>query len=103
MTTAPATPTVSSTSTTSRRCWADRTLTQRCARRPRWSMSEVAVDRLLAKARQQLDRVEPDELEREMRGGALVVDIRPAENRRREGSLPGAVVIERIHLEWRLD
>jgi hypothetical protein len=32
-----------------------------------------------------------------------VVDIRPEANRRAEGELAGAVVVERIHLEWRLD
>jgi len=38
-----------------------------------------------------------------MAAGALLVDLRPAEFRAAEGELPGAVVIERIHLEWRLD
>ena len=62
-----------------------------------------AVDRLLARAREGLDRVRPEDLEAELAAGALVVDIRPAANREHEGTLPGAVVIERIHLEWRLD
>jgi hypothetical protein len=35
--------------------------------------------------------------------GALVVHIRPEVNRRIEGGLAGAVLVERIHLEWRLD
>jgi rhodanese-related sulfurtransferase len=35
--------------------------------------------------------------------GALIIDIRPAEQRRRDGELPGAVVVERNVLEWRLD
>jgi rhodanese-related sulfurtransferase len=35
--------------------------------------------------------------------GALVVDIRPTEQRHRDGELPGAVVIDRNVLEWRLD
>lgn len=35
--------------------------------------------------------------------GALVVDIRPVEQRDRDGALPGAVVIDRNVLEWRLD
>lgn len=35
--------------------------------------------------------------------GALVVDIRPTEQRQRDGELPGAVVIDRNVLEWRLD
>jgi rhodanese-related sulfurtransferase len=33
----------------------------------------------------------------------LVVDIRPVEQRRRDGELPGAVVVDRNVLEWRLD
>jgi rhodanese-related sulfurtransferase len=35
--------------------------------------------------------------------GALIVDIRPVELRARDGELPGAVVIDRNVLEWRLD
>ena len=35
--------------------------------------------------------------------GALIVDIRPAEQRTRDGELPGAVVVDRNVLEWRLD
>ncbi len=35
--------------------------------------------------------------------GALIVDIRPVELRSRDGELPGAVVIDRNVLEWRLD
>jgi len=33
----------------------------------------------------------------------LIVDIRPVEQRRRDGELPGAVVVDRNVLEWRLD
>jgi len=35
--------------------------------------------------------------------GALIVDIRPIELRDRDGELPGAIVIDRNVLEWRLD
>jgi rhodanese-related sulfurtransferase len=75
---------------------------------PVWARTTVseppsAIDRLLAEARAGLDRVAPEDLEAELAAGALVVDIRPASNREQEGALPGAVVIERIHLEWRLD
>jgi rhodanese-related sulfurtransferase len=66
-------------------------------------MTESAIERLLEHARRGLDRVEPQDLAAEVAAGALVVDTRPEENRREEGELPGAVVIERIHLEWRLD
>ena len=35
--------------------------------------------------------------------GARLVDTRPQWQRADEGALPGALVIERNHLEWRLD
>jgi rhodanese-related sulfurtransferase len=66
-------------------------------------MTDSAVDRMLAAARRHLDRVEPADLAGEIDGGALVVDIRPEANRRSEGALPGAIVLERNVLEWRLD
>ena len=61
------------------------------------------IDALLAAARAKLRRVHTDELADEVAAGALVVDIRPEHNRRPDGELPGAVVIERNELEWRLD
>lgn len=62
-----------------------------------------AIDRLLARARAGLDRVTPERLADEAAAGALVVDIRSAEQRNRDGALPGAIVIDRNVLEWRLD
>ena len=47
--------------------------------------------------------MEPAGLAAEVAAGALVVDIRPEVNRREEGELPGAMVIDRLVLEWRLD
>ncbi len=38
-----------------------------------------------------------------MTEGALLVDTRPEAQRRRDGHMPGAVVVERNVLEWRLD
>jgi rhodanese-related sulfurtransferase len=38
-----------------------------------------------------------------MSAGALVVDTRPVDQRDRDGALPGAIVIDRNVLEWRLD
>jgi len=61
------------------------------------------IDQILAEARARLDRVEPAALSDEVAGGALVVDIRPLEQRQRDGELPGAFVIDRNVLEWRLD
>ena len=62
-----------------------------------------AVDRLLERAREHLDRVRPPDLAAEIAQGALVVDVRPVEQRDRDGALPGAVVVDRNVLEWRLD
>ena len=61
------------------------------------------VDELLAEARSRLQRVEPDEAARRAEAGALLVDTRPAFQRDRDGAIPGALVIERNHLEWRFD
>jgi rhodanese-related sulfurtransferase len=49
-----------------------------------------------------LERVDVRELSNEIAGGAVVIDIRPLEQRQRDGLLPGAVVIDRNVLEWRL-
>jgi rhodanese-related sulfurtransferase len=61
------------------------------------------IDELLAAARARLERVAPEALDSERRAGALIVDIRPLEQRQRDGALPGALVIDRNVLEWRLD
>jgi rhodanese-related sulfurtransferase len=62
-----------------------------------------AVDALVAEARAGLDRVAPGDLAAEVAAGALVVDTRAVEQRQRDGELPGAVVVDRNVLEWRLD
>jgi rhodanese-related sulfurtransferase len=62
-----------------------------------------AIDGLLERVRERLDRVLPESLDDEVARGALVVDTRPVEQRERDGSLPGAVVVDRNVLEWRLD
>ncbi len=58
---------------------------------------------LLAQARSRLTRPTPHQAWMAMREGALLVDIRPAAQRAAEGEVPGALVIERNVLEWRLD
>jgi rhodanese-related sulfurtransferase len=62
-----------------------------------------SIDDLLAEARASLIRVSAADLEHERARGALIVDIRPVEQRRRDGEMPGAVVVDRNVLEWRLD
>jgi rhodanese-related sulfurtransferase len=62
------------------------------------------VDDLLAEARAAVGwRPGPGDLAALVEAGALVVDIRPVEQRARDGELPGAVVVDRNVLEWRLD
>ncbi|MXW75812.1 MAG: rhodanese-like domain-containing protein [Acidimicrobiaceae bacterium] len=61
------------------------------------------IDRRLAEARQNLDRVEPAELPEMLSAGAILVDIRPESFRQEEGVHPEAMIIERNVLEWRLD
>lgn len=61
------------------------------------------IDDLLAEARRGLDRVDAAALATEVAAGAVVVDIRPVEQRSRDGEIDGALVIDRNVLEWRLD
>jgi rhodanese-related sulfurtransferase len=63
----------------------------------------VTIDQMLEDARSQLDRMYVFELVEAHRRGAIFVDIRPQAQRAREGTLPGALAVERNVLEWRLD
>lgn len=62
-----------------------------------------AIDKLLAQARSNIDRVQVEDLADEIAEGAILIDIRPLEQRQRDGDLPGAIVVDRNVLEWRLD
>ena len=62
-----------------------------------------SIDELLAQVRARIGRIEPAEAAARLADGALLVDTRPWEQRRRDGDVPGAVVIDRNVLEWRLD
>ena len=61
------------------------------------------ISEVLAEARSRLHRLTPAQAEAAQRRGAVVVDIRPEAQRRAAGEWPGALVIERNVLEWRLD
>lgn len=64
----------------------------------------VGIDELLERVRAGYERIEPQEAYEAARtGDALLVDIRYAALRQRDGLVPGAVVVERNELEWRLD
>ena len=62
-----------------------------------------SIAEILQSARDRLDRVAPREARAEQASGAVLVDIRPAWQRAADGEIPGSWVIERNHLEWRLD
>jgi rhodanese-related sulfurtransferase len=62
-----------------------------------------SIDEVLADARSRLVRLPPREAAARLADGALLVDIRPAAQRQREGEVPGALVVERNVLEWRFD
>jgi rhodanese-related sulfurtransferase len=62
----------------------------------------MTLEELIDRARRDLVRVEPEQAAAELAGGALLVDIRPADQRADGGDIPGATVIDRNVLEWRL-
>ena len=63
----------------------------------------TGIDDLLAAARSRLRRLSPQETFAAVERGAVLIDIRPAAQRAEFGEIPGAVIIERNVLEWRLD
>ena len=54
---------------------------------------QSAIDALLAQARAVLDRVEPGRLDEELAAGAVLIDIRPVEQRQRDGELTDAIIM----------
>ena len=63
----------------------------------------IGIDDLLAAARARLRRLDPRAAFVAAERGAALIDIRPAAQRAEHGEIPGAVIIERNVLEWRLD
>lgn len=61
------------------------------------------VEGLLANATSAVRRLTPVETLAALERGFLVVDTRTETQRAEQGELPGAVVIDRTVLEWRLD
>ena len=66
-------------------------------------METKTIETVLTEARARLRRVGPREAREAWRDGALLTDIRPDEQRRREGEIPGTLKLERNALEWLLD
>lgn len=65
---------------------------------PRRPIAEV-----LAAVRASLERIGPSAAAALQRSGGLLVDIRPVGLRDRDGEVPGAYIVDRNQLEWRLD
>jgi rhodanese-related sulfurtransferase len=63
----------------------------------------VSIDELLARARAGLTRVDPVQAAAAVEAGAVVIDIRTESQMAADGVVPGALVIARNVLEWRLD
>ena len=61
------------------------------------------IDEILAAARARLVRLSPWQAFGELSGDGVLVDIRPAAQRAVQGEIPGSTIVERNHLEWRLD
>ena len=66
-------------------------------------MTRTTIDQLLREARSRLDRLEPAAALAAQREGAVLIDTRSGDERRRDGVIPGALHIPRSVLEWRLD
>src|ERR1700677_782114 len=75
---------------------------QRQRRKPR--TDTLSIEQVLSAARARLRRLSPDEAyEAAETTEAILVDIRPESQRAIEGSIAGALVVERNVLEWRFD
>jgi rhodanese-related sulfurtransferase len=70
---------------------------------PEENTRPLTTHQLLAAARTGLRRLHPAEAATAITRGARLVDTRPHFQRAADGELPSAIIIERNHLEWRLD
>ena len=62
----------------------------------------VGIEQMLDEARSAFERLSPEQAAAAAtRGEAVLVDIRPPDQRARDGELPGAIVVPRNVLEWR--
>ena len=66
-------------------------------------MGRTTINDLLAEARSRLTRLDPEEARALGGSGALLVDTRSNDERRRDGVIPGSLHIPLSVLEWRLD
>jgi rhodanese-related sulfurtransferase len=73
-------------------------------RKPLDRTGTLSIEQVLSGARARLRRLSPDEADEAVaKGKGVLVDIRPESQRAIEGTIAGALVVERNVLEWRLD
>lgn len=65
--------------------------------------TQHSIEEILEASRKGVERIAPADLPAALEQGAQVIDLRSAVTRQAEGHLPGATVMERLVLEWRLD
>lgn len=63
----------------------------------------ISITEMVQRAWARYQRLGPREAYEAMQRGALLIDTRDSDQRRRNGSIPGALVIDRTVLEWRVD
>lgn len=63
----------------------------------------MSLEELFARAASVIRRYLPEEAHAAAEHGAVLVDIRSADARRRDGVIPGAVHVPRTVLEWRTE
>jgi rhodanese-related sulfurtransferase len=61
------------------------------------------IDEVLAAARERIRRYESAEAAAAVGEGAVIVDLRPHDERARTGIVPGSIHVPRSVLEWRVD
>jgi rhodanese-related sulfurtransferase len=66
-------------------------------------VARKTIDEVFDEARGQIARLAPHEALRALSDGAVLIDLRSADERERHGVVPGAVHIPRSVLEWRVD
>jgi rhodanese-related sulfurtransferase/mannose-6-phosphate isomerase-like protein (cupin superfamily) len=77
---------------------------RRQRRKPTKRTNISSVEQVLAAARARLRRLSPEAaFEAVAKAWAVLVDIRPSEQRAIEGSVEGALIVDRNVLEWRFD
>jgi rhodanese-related sulfurtransferase len=67
------------------------------------AVPRTTIDELLADARRRIRRLSPAGALQAVRAGAVLIDIRADAQVAQDGIVPGALVIPRNVLEWRLD